>query len=211
MKLYSGPVSLFTAKVRVALAEKGLAYERVEVSWSLKDRYLPHHPEVDALNPKGQVPILIDGDLVIYDSTVILEYLEDRHPTPALYPIEPASKAACRQLEAWADEVLFLSVWDLIEESFYPEGGDPERLALAKETLAAHHAELDKQLTGQEWLVGDFGVADISVMIFLSAAATMGAPVAEEHTHLQAWMQRCSARPTVQAEMAGMIAAVQNG
>ena len=44
MKLYSGPVSLFTAKVRVALAEKGLAYERVEVGWSLANRYEPHHP-----------------------------------------------------------------------------------------------------------------------------------------------------------------------
>jgi glutathione S-transferase len=67
MKLYSGPVSLFTAKVRVALAEKGLAYERVEVEWSLENRYLPHHPEVEALNPKGNVPVLVDGDLVVYD------------------------------------------------------------------------------------------------------------------------------------------------
>src|SRR5262249_20677067 len=58
MKLYSGPLSLFTAKVRIALDEKALACERIEVGWSLRDRYLPHHPDVAALNPKRQVPVL---------------------------------------------------------------------------------------------------------------------------------------------------------
>jgi glutathione S-transferase len=65
MRLYSGPLSLFTAKVRIALAEKGLAYERVEVGWSLARRYEPHHPDVLALNPKGQVPVLVDGELAV--------------------------------------------------------------------------------------------------------------------------------------------------
>ena len=64
MKLYSGPLSLFTSKVRIALDEKRLDYERVEVGWSLEHRYLPHHPDVVALNPKRQVPVLVDGDVV---------------------------------------------------------------------------------------------------------------------------------------------------
>ena len=59
MKLYSGPLSLFTAKVRIALAEKELDYERIEVGWSLADRYRPHHPDVVALNPKAEVPVLV--------------------------------------------------------------------------------------------------------------------------------------------------------
>ena len=54
MKLYSGPLSLFTAKVRIALAEKGLAYERIEVDWKPRDRYLPHHPEVAARTREGK-------------------------------------------------------------------------------------------------------------------------------------------------------------
>jgi glutathione S-transferase len=73
MKLYSGPLSLFTAKVRIALGEKRLDYERIEVGWSFEHRYRPHHPEVAALNPKGEVPVLVDGDCVVYDSTLILE------------------------------------------------------------------------------------------------------------------------------------------
>lgn len=59
MKLYSGPLSLFTAKVRIALDEKGLDYDRVEVGWSREDRYLPHHPDVVALNPGKQHPSLL--------------------------------------------------------------------------------------------------------------------------------------------------------
>ena len=49
-----------------------------------------------ALNPKGEVPVLVDGDLVLYDSTVILEYLEDRNPEPALYPREPPERSTTR-------------------------------------------------------------------------------------------------------------------
>jgi glutathione S-transferase len=119
MKLYSGPLSLFTAKVRIALDEKALAYERIEVGWSLAGRYEPHHPDVVALNPKRQVPVLVDGDVVVYDSTIVLEYLEDRYPDPPLYPRDAIARARCRQLEAAADEIWFPSIWDLIESVFY--------------------------------------------------------------------------------------------
>src|SRR5262245_20044105 len=72
MILYSGPMSLFTGKVRIALGEKGLAYELVSVPFS-RAGYEPKHPKVVELNPKRQVPVLVDGDLAIYDSTIILE------------------------------------------------------------------------------------------------------------------------------------------
>ena len=90
VKLYSGPLSLFTAKVRIALDEKRLAYEKVSVPWSLEQRYEPHHPAVVALNPKAQVPVLVDGELAVYDSTLIFEYLEERYPQPPLYPHDVA-------------------------------------------------------------------------------------------------------------------------
>ncbi|MGH6816633.1 MAG: glutathione S-transferase family protein, partial [Hyphomicrobiaceae bacterium] len=86
MKLYAGPLSLFSRKVEIALYEKGLSFERVPVPFSQTAGYSPKHPEVLAANPKGQVPVLVDGDLTLYDSTVILEYLEDAYPVPALYP-----------------------------------------------------------------------------------------------------------------------------
>lgn len=182
MKLYSGPLSLFSAKVRIALAEKGLDCERVEVGWSLADRYEPHHRDVVALNPKRQVPVLVDGDVVVYDSTLILEYLEDRHPEPPLYPRDVPGRAYCRQLEQAADEILFPAVWDLIDEVFYPN---------------------------RAYLCGDFSVADIANYVFLNAAATMGthpADAASPHARLRSWFERTGKRPTVQRETQAMLA-----
>ena len=84
MKLYSGPLSLFTAKVRIALDEKRIGYERIDVPFSRTKGYEPKHPDVLAINPKAQVPVIVDEGLALYDSTLILEYLEDRYPSPAL-------------------------------------------------------------------------------------------------------------------------------
>jgi glutathione S-transferase len=211
MRLYSGPLSLFTAKVRIALAEKGLAYERVEVGWSLARRYEPHHPDVAALNPKGQVPVLVDGDLAVYDSTLICEYLEDRHPEPRLFPRDVRERARCRQLEAAADEILFPHVWALIDGSFYPSGAggrDEGRLEAAREGVRRFAAERDKELAGRAWLCGEFSVADIASFVMLHAAATLGAPLPEEQANLRAWVERALARPAIAREVAELRAFV---
>jgi glutathione S-transferase len=203
MKLYSGPLSLFTAKVRIALAEKQLPYERVEVGWSLAQRYEPHHPDVVALNPKRQVPVLVDGDVVVYDSTVVLEYLEDRYPDPPLYPRDAIARARCRQLEAAADEIWFPAIWDLIESVFYAAAsgpGDPARVESARTALALRYDALDKELAGREFLCGAFSVADIATFIMVNAAATLGAPPGEAHARVRDWLARTRARPAVRSE-----------
>jgi glutathione S-transferase len=204
MKLYSGPLSLFTAKVRIALDEKGVDFQRIEVGWSPERRYEPHHPDVVALNPKRQVPVLVDGDLVVYDSTLILEYLEERFPEPPLYPKERAQRARCRQLEAAADEILFPHVWDLIEEAFYPAaatGRDAARLARAREGIAAYCAAREQDLVGP-WLCGDYSIADIGHLVFLNAASGLGAPPPRSTPGLAAWLERVSERPAVAKELA---------
>jgi glutathione S-transferase len=212
MRLYSGPLSLFTAKVRIALAEKGLPYERVEVGWSLAHRYEPHHPDVAALNPKQQVPVLVDGELAVYDSTLIFEYLEDRYPEPRLYPRDPAGRAQCRRLEAAADEILFPHVWTLIDRGFYPAaagGRDEAELGAARAAIARYDAELDKTLADRAWLCGEFTVADIANSVMLNAAAQLGAPAPAGLANLQAWSERCAERPAPAREFAEMREFVQ--
>ena len=212
MRLYSGPLSLFTSKVRIALAEKGLAYERVEVGWSLARRYEPHHPDVVALNPKRQVPVLVDGDVVVYDSTLILEYLEERQPEPALYPRDLAGRARARQLEAAADEILFPHVWTLIDAGFYPAGAggrDEARLAAARAAISRICDEREKELGDRAFLCGDYGVADIASFVFLNAAATLGARLGPQHERVAAWTERGAARPAVAREVAEMQAFVR--
>lgn len=207
MQLYSGPLSLFTAKVRIALDEKAIPYQRIDVGWSLASRYEPHHPEVVARNPKKQVPVLVDGDVTVYDSTLIFEYLEDRHPEPPLFPKSVAERARCRRLEAAADEILFPPVWSLIEEGFYPpgpNGRDEARLAAARASLAQQYAGLDAELRGREWLCDGYSVADIATFVFVRAAAAMGAPPVPECAALQAWFARMLERPAVAREVDGM-------
>jgi glutathione S-transferase len=195
MRLYSGPLSLFTAKVRIALAERGLAYERVEVGWSLARRYEPHHPDVLALNPKQQVPVLVDGELAVYDSTLIFEYLEDRHLESPLYPRDVAGRARCRQLEAAADEILF------------PHA--EAALAGARAAIGRYCEEREKEFSHRAWLCGDFSVADIASFVFLNAAATLGAPVRADQTRLSRWFERTAARPAVAREVAELRGFVQ--
>ena len=110
-RIYSGPLSMFGAKVEIAAREKGVAFELVMVPFIEGDAYEPKHPEVLRVNPvKQQVPVLvdeIDGGVSLFDSTQIFEYLEDRYPAPALWPEGIADRARARQLEQKSDEVFF--------------------------------------------------------------------------------------------------------
>lgn len=205
MKLYSGPLSLFSAKARIALAEKGLAHDLVQVGWNPRTAYEPHHPEVVKLNPKRQVPVLVDGDVVVYDSTLIYEYLEDRYPEPRLFPADVAERARCRQQEAAADEIWFPHVWPLIEARIYRTGSED---AAAKATAALQdlYRAFDASLDGRDYYCGDFSAADIGTLIFVWSAATLGCPIPTDLTRFLAWRDRMAARPAVRSIIDDMTA-----
>ena len=200
MKLYSGPLSLFSAKARIALAEKGLAHELVQVGWNRRTAYEPHHPDVVALNPKAQVPILVDGDVVVYDSTLIFEYLEERHPEPRLYPTGVAERARCRQQEAAADEIWFPHLWKILETRIYRTGSE-EAAGAARRALEDFYRGFDVALEGHDYYCGAFSVADIGTFIFVTTAATLGAPLAPGLERMNAWLGRVAARPAVRSVM----------
>lgn len=211
MKLYSGPLSLFTAKVRVALDEKGLRYEKISVPFSRAKGYQPKAPEVLQINPKGQVPVLIDEGLALYDSTIILEYLEDRYPEPPLYPRDVGERARCRQLEAAADEIFFPPILVLIQEVFYkadPSTRDAARVTAAHAEIARVYDRLDRGLDGREHLCGAFSVADIGWFLTLGFAAGLGAAPQESHGRIGAWMARVASRPSIQREQDGLRASM---
>src|SRR5262245_25251505 len=107
LTIYSGPLSMFGAKVQIAALEKHLDFELVMVPYDSRQGYGPKHPEVLPINPKRQVPVLVHGDLELFDSTQIFEYLEDLQPEPRLWPAEPAARARARGLEHLSDEVYF--------------------------------------------------------------------------------------------------------
>lgn len=213
MKLISGPLSLFSKKVEIALAEKRIACERELAPFTQTRGYAPKHPEVLAHNPKGQVPVLIDGDLVLYDSTVIIEYLEDAYPSRPLYPTPPREKAACRLLELFADDVILASLQPLMHRSepgaaARADFADRElRATRAEAMLARHFASLDGLLAGREHFCGAFGAADIATFLQLFFAQRLGGPTMKPHARLWAWYARVKARPTVATVICETLAA----
>ncbi len=203
MRLISGPLSLFGKKVEIALAEKNLDYERVLAPFTQTQGYAPKHPDVLKVNPKGQVPVLIDGDLELYDSTVIIEYLEDAYPSPPLYPKAAREKATCRVMELFADEIILADLKPLMHRNepgaaARPDWSERESKAAKSEAgLAAHYVTLDAALAGRDHLCGDFGAADIAAFLQVFYAQRLGGPSMRSCAQLWSWYARVKARPAI--------------
>jgi glutathione S-transferase len=194
MTLYSGPLSMFGAKTHIASLEKALNVNVVMVPFTMEHRYDPKHPEVSRINPKRQVPVLVDGDVEIFDSTQIFEYFEHLKPHPPLWPAEPAARARARLLELKSDEVFFPHVIRLM--------GLQDRLgeAAAQEAIAQVHryyVDTDAALEGRDYLAGDYTYADIAFYMAQIFAARLGAPMSAATSRLTAWRDRVTMRPAV--------------
>jgi len=199
MILYSGPLSMFGAKAQIAVLEKGVACEQRMVPFTLRDRYKPYAPEIVRINPKLQVPVLIDGDLEIFDSTQILEYLEDICPEPALWPKDPKARAAARLLELKSDEIFFphvITLIGLLGDASSEEG----QAALAG--LSDYYDDMEEQIGTSDYLARAFTYADIAFYMAQFFAAFLGGGMAPRHQKLLAWRQRMMARPAVAAVVA---------
>ncbi|AOJ27101.1 glutathione S-transferase family protein [Burkholderia seminalis] len=203
MKIISGPLSMFGAKVEIAAHEKGIDFERVMVPFSQQRGYEPKHPDVLRVNPKRQVPVLIDGNLEIFDSTQIFEYLEDLKPQPALWPAQPAARAVARQLEHGSDEVYFPHVVRLMGLERTPD--DPAAQA-ARAEAAQYYRRMERVLADRDFLAGAYSYADIAFYMAQLFGARKGAPMTDDTPNLLAWRERMTARPAVR-KVAGAMAA----
>ena len=143
MKLYSGPLSMFGAKAEIAAREKGLDFDLVMVPFEMKTLYEPKHPDVLRINPKRQVPVLIDGDLELFDSTQIFEYFETLKPDPALWPADPKSRARARLLEHKSDEVYFPHIVRLMSDPKAPGAHD---------AAGRFYDEMERARGDRDWL-----------------------------------------------------------
>jgi glutathione S-transferase len=202
--LYSGPLSMFGAKVQIAALEKGIEVDLVMVPFNFHALYAPKHPEVLRINSKGQVPVLVHGDLELFDSTQIFEYFEDLQPTPALWPRDVRSRARTRLLELQSDEVYFphvvrlMGLQDRLQEQ-------PARAAIA--AARAFYAALESRLADDTaWLLGAFSYADIAFYMAALFGERQGATLTPDTPHLTAWRDRMSEREPVR-KVAGAMAA----
>ncbi len=199
LKLYEHPFSPYAVKVKIALREKNVAFEPLQ-SVRTEDGYFT--AEYVAANPRAEVPTLIDGDVGIFDSTIILEYIEDKWPTPAMLPKSPAERARVRMLEEVMDTHYEPINWGLSEIRSFKRatGALAEKLeAVAAAQIEGYYSWLEKQLGDREWFNGEyFGWGDLAVIPFLNGTRGHGHRPAAD-SKLGVWMKRVNQRPSVAA------------
>jgi glutathione S-transferase len=188
---------MFGAKAEIALREKNLPFEVEMVAFSQAQGYSPRHPEVLRVNPKRQVPVLIDGSVEVFDSTQIFEYLEHRYPQPPLWPASPAARARARQIELGSDEVFFPHVIRLMGLRASPDPVDKPEWIQAREGLEAYYSKMDLLLAESEWLAGEYSYADIAFYMAQFFAARHTVPMPEGVARLLQWRRRMSSRMAV--------------
>lgn len=207
IRLYDHPLSPYGQKVKIALREKGLAFETVAPGGLGAGGAAGAFVEA---NPRAEVPALIDGEVRVFDSTVILEYLEDAYPSPPLLPATPAERARVRMLEEVMDTHFEPIAWGLSELRWFKraEGDTAAAIeAAAARQASGFYAWLERQLGERDWFNGEaFGSGDLAVVPFLNGLSGQGLRP-PEGSRLAAWMARANGRPSVVetvAEIAAM-------
>jgi glutathione S-transferase/RNA polymerase-associated protein len=197
--LYDHPLSPYAQKVKISLREKGLEF-KAELPGGLGAGGAAG-AFVEA-SPRAEVPALVDGDVRVFDSTIILEYLDDAYPEPAMRPASAAERARVRMLEEVMDTHFEAINWGLSEIRWFrrAEGEQAERLqAAARAQTEGFFAWLEKQLGEREWFNGErFGWGDLAVVPYVNGSVGQGNPPAVG-TKLAGWLARANARPSVAA------------
>jgi glutathione S-transferase/RNA polymerase-associated protein len=205
--LWEHPLSPYAQKVKIALREKGVAFE-VRLPTGIgagvgDDAFF-------SVSPRREVPALEHERLFLFDSRIIADYVEETWPSPPISPATPAERARGRMIEEIVDTQLEAIGWGLMELRVFKRGDDKLRAGLeaqAQRQIAQAHAWLERQLGDAPYFGGDkFMRADMAVIPHL-AGASRPAP----DSKLGQWFARCLDRESVartlaeaQASLAGM-------
>jgi glutathione S-transferase len=192
LTVYRVPFSTNVERVALAAGHKGIRIDWVDVD---PDDRAP----VEAVSGQPLVPVLVHGDEVVADSPRILEWLEERVPEPPLYPREPAQRAAATVFVQW-----FNRVWKIAPNKLV-DGADEALSAELRATVGIFEGLLD----GRDYLLGEFGIADVIAFPFLKYAVFGVTEGDTDPFHrilaenlllspgspLHAWAERVDARP----------------
>lgn len=194
-KLHHHPFSTFARRVRIALIEKQIPCDLVEIDMA---KGAHRTPEYRLLNPYGRVPTLEEDGFVLYESTAILDYLEATHPAPPLVPADARGRAHVAMHMKLCDVQLARQTGAIIfPKRFLPrERWDEAAMAQAKKEIEKHLEIVEGQIAGREWMVGDrYSLVEVCYTPFVQFLPLMevAAPPA-----VGAWVERMLARPSAQ-------------
>ena len=196
--LYDNPFSPFARKVRMALDYKGLAYDTVDAL------ALDEHDALVRVNPRAEVPVLVDGDCVVANSSEIVAYLEDRSPEPALMPRSAADRAKVRRWQRLADVTFDAIVHDISlwtwpthrRDDAPPEG----LLAAGMADLTRLLALLETELVPGAHVCDALSAADFALFPHVTSLRVLGLGTVE-YPKLEAWVARMRAIPAVRKDL----------
>ena len=188
IEVYYGVPSIFGRKVLAVLEEKGLDYEIKKLSLAAKDHL---KDEYIKLNPNGEIPTLVDDGSVIYESTAIIEYLNDEYIEPALLPEDSFGRAKVLMVEDFCDLHLFPPVVKCFIKSVLKGEALTDE---DKKPVAEGFKRIDTYLGKQEYVAGKFSLADCAVMPAMASAEGLGfLDLAECSAHMKKYIQRLKA------------------
>jgi glutathione S-transferase len=197
--LYHQWICPFSRKVRIALGEKKLAFTLVvERVWETR-------PEFLALNPAGDVPVLIEEDgLIVAEATAIAEFLDETEPEPSLLGYDPIVRAEIRRLVAWFDDKFNREVTvnlvgeKLVKRQMGQQSAPDSRALRTGYSLIGHHLDyLDHLSETRKWLAGDFfSLADVTAAAHLSTIDYLGDVPWGDHLAAKEWYARVKSRPS---------------
>jgi glutathione S-transferase len=196
IKLYDFRTSPNCQRVKVVLEEKKLAYELIPIDLNKKEQ---KRPEFLKLNPYGKVPVLVDGDTVLYESCIINEYLEEKYPQPPLMPQDPAARAKIRILIDYGLNHLNAPYQKLREALGKNEAErDREEVESSKKQLKGLLARFESDLGDRPYLAGDFSLLDAALIPRFLRLEAMGVLPDSSFPRLERYLQRMKQRASVQ-------------
>lgn len=199
LKLYQFPASGNSRIVRIVLSEKRLEYERVNIAIGKGEN---REPEFLRLNPRGKVPILVhrqgERDTVVYESTIINEYLEDAFPSTALMPRDPAGRARVRLFTNLFDTAMSPAAGPLIVESLLRNDQTRQQEVVDKSRKATRRvlSQVVSLMGKGPYLAGEYSLADASFTPAIDTLGACGIDIEAEFAPVWAWLGRVRKRPS---------------
>ena len=176
----------------MALKEKNLPFESTFFEQGKRPT------ELEQVGPYAKSPTLIDGDTAVWDSQIVLEYIEDRYPANPLMPSAAPLRAEVRMSAARVAKELEPKMGTLVVETLFRQQKDPAKIAEAARDFLAALEDWDRRLEERTFLVGNaLTIADITLFTVFPAVLHLAhIDVPAERPHLRAWLDRMSARPS---------------
>jgi glutathione S-transferase len=190
--LYQRTDCPFCWKVRIALAEYGIGYQTVDTVLGEK------HPEVQRLSPTGTVPVLVDGELAVWESAVILDYIDARFIPGKLISTDPVAGAEQRLLQAYSDKIVGGCLKEIVfEKRSKPQSEwDREKLCDGETRWRACQGWLERELAARPYFGEGYSAADCALAARFGVAEAYGSGVDDDFPGLREWYRGVTSRPS---------------